>query len=262
MGGRYDRGCCVPPRPPRSLGASPRRSRGRARTWRWCHLAGTGLSTNYDFAHLVLRDGGWPVSAKTPRCGPSGSAPRSRPLRGGSRQPAQQRPRLWGSGLGSYSSVVTAAYDVARNLENPGYWYNILRDRPGPSAVDGAEHLRRARSGAPAGPQGTTASAPTGAPRRSRRCPRHPAPGAARRPARSRIPQASWARAGAGLHDEERRQLERGVAAGDQRQATGLPRAVPRRRTRRPARRRSPQAPTTSRRSCRRRSTTPSSPTR
>ena len=94
-------------------------------------LAGTGLSTNYDFAHLVLRDGGWPVSANNVtvltqwlRSEEPTSAwwDRDNPLNNGLGSGG-------GSGLGSYSSVVTAAYDVARNLENPGYGYpQIARD--------------------------------------------------------------------------------------------------------------------------------------
>ena len=93
--------------------------------------SGTGLSTNYDFAQLVLRDGGWPVSvnnvavltqwlrAEEPA---SDWWDRDNPLNNGLGSGG-------GSGLGSYGSVVTAAYDVALNLKNQGYGYpRIVHD--------------------------------------------------------------------------------------------------------------------------------------
>lgn len=100
----------------------------------------SGLATNYDFAQLVLRDGGWPDS-------PSNVTVLTQWLR------AEEPPSHWwnrdnplnnglgsggGSGLGSYGSVVTAAFDVARNLEQPGYGYPlIVRDlhRSAPAAA-------------------------------------------------------------------------------------------------------------------------------
>lgn len=88
-------------------------------------LPGVGMRTNYDFARLVLMDGGWPTSvnnetvltqwlrAEEP---PSDWWDRDNPLNNGLGSGG-------GSGLGSYRSVVVAAGDVARNLEQPGYGY-------------------------------------------------------------------------------------------------------------------------------------------
>ena len=102
---------------------------------------GAGLSTNYDFARLVLRDGGWPTSvnnvtaltqwlrAEEPA---SNWWDRDNPLNNGLGSGG-------GSGLGSYRSVVIAAYDVAKNLETPGYGYpaivQALRRSAPPSAT-------------------------------------------------------------------------------------------------------------------------------
>lgn len=87
-----------------------------------------GLSTNYDFARLVLYDGGWPAS-------PNNVTVLTQWLR------AEEPTWDWwdrdnplnnglgsggGSGLGSYGSVVTAAFDIARNLENTGYGYPMV----------------------------------------------------------------------------------------------------------------------------------------
>lgn len=90
--------------------------------------AGAGLSTNYDFARLVLQDGGWPTSpnnvtvltqwlrAEEPT---TDWWDRDNPLNNGLGSGG-------GSGLGSYDSLVTAAYDVARNLENSGWGYPLV----------------------------------------------------------------------------------------------------------------------------------------
>jgi hypothetical protein len=87
-----------------------------------------GLSTNYDFARLVLEDGGWPTSANN-------TTVLTQWLR------AEEPTSMWwnrdnplnnglgsggGSGLGSYGSVVVAAFDVASNLENPAYGYPLV----------------------------------------------------------------------------------------------------------------------------------------
>jgi hypothetical protein len=84
-----------------------------------------GLSTNYDFARLVLQDGGWPVS-------PNNVAVLTQWLR------AEEPVSDWwdrdnplnnglgsggGSGLGSYGSLLTAAHEVATNLENSAWGY-------------------------------------------------------------------------------------------------------------------------------------------
>ncbi|HEV3212845.1 MAG TPA: Ig-like domain repeat protein [Acidimicrobiales bacterium] len=89
---------------------------------------GTGLSTNYDFAHLVLVDGGWPVSANNVTVltqwlrseePPTHWWNRDNPLNNGLGSGG-------GSGLGSYGSVVTAAYFVALNLQNSAYGYPAI----------------------------------------------------------------------------------------------------------------------------------------
>jgi len=94
------------------------------------HL-GTGLSTNYDFARLVLQDGGWPVSANNVTVltqwlrseePPTRWWNRDNPLNNGLGSGG-------GSGLGSYGSVVTAAFFIALNLQNSAYGYPaIARD--------------------------------------------------------------------------------------------------------------------------------------
>jgi hypothetical protein len=87
-----------------------------------------GLSTNYDFARLVLEDGGWPTSANDTTVmtqwlraeePPSRWWNRDNPLNNGLGSGG-------GSGLGSYRSVVVAAFDVARNLEDPSYGYPLV----------------------------------------------------------------------------------------------------------------------------------------
>jgi len=87
-----------------------------------------GLSTNYDFARLVLADGGWPTSANNTTVITQwlrSEEPTSRwwnrdnPLNNGLGSGG-------GSGLGSYRSVVVAAFDVARNLENPSFGYPLV----------------------------------------------------------------------------------------------------------------------------------------
>ena len=100
-----------------------------------------GLSTNYDFARLVLADGGWPASVNNTTALTQwlrAEEPTSRwwnrdnPLNNGLGSGG-------GSGLGSYRSVVIAASEVARNLENPAYGYPLVaRDLAGsapPSAT-------------------------------------------------------------------------------------------------------------------------------
>jgi hypothetical protein len=98
-----------------------------------------GLSTNYDFARLVLDDGGWPAS-------PNNVTVLTQWLR------AEEPTYDWwdrdnplnnglgsggGSGLGSYSSVITAAFDVARNLENQSFGYpQVARDLAGSAAPE------------------------------------------------------------------------------------------------------------------------------
>jgi hypothetical protein len=92
---------------------------------------GTGLSTNYDFARLVLRDGGWPVSANDVTVLTQwlrSEEPtahwwdRDNPLNDGLGSGG-------GRGLGSYGSVITAAYYVATNLQNHAYGYpEVSRD--------------------------------------------------------------------------------------------------------------------------------------
>src|ERR1019366_7458853 len=87
-----------------------------------------GLSTNYDFARLVLEDGGWPTSANNTIVLTQwlrAEEPTSRwwnrdnPLNNGLGSGG-------GSGLGSYRSVVVAAFDVAKNLENPSFGYPLV----------------------------------------------------------------------------------------------------------------------------------------
>ncbi len=99
-----------------------------------------GLSTNYDFARLVLEDGGWPTSANNTVVLTQwlrAEEPTSRwwnrdnPLNNGLGSGG-------GSGLGSYGSVVVAAFDVARNLENPAYGYPLVARDLALSAPPGA----------------------------------------------------------------------------------------------------------------------------
>lgn len=87
-----------------------------------------GLSTNYDFARLVLEDGDWPTSANNTivltqwlRAEEPTSRwwDRDNPLNNGLGSGG-------GSGLGSYRSVEVAAFDVARNLEDRSYGYPMV----------------------------------------------------------------------------------------------------------------------------------------
>lgn len=99
----------------------------------------SGLSTNYDFVRLVLADGGWPASsnnvtvlaqwlrAEEP---PSHWWDRDNPLNNGLGSGG-------GSGLGSYDSLVVAAYDVARNLEVRGWGYPAIARDLAASAAPG-----------------------------------------------------------------------------------------------------------------------------
>ncbi len=83
---------------------------------------GGGLSTNYDWAALVLHDGGWPASGNNITvvtqwmCSeepPTGWWNRDNPLNNGLGSGG-------GSGLGSYPTLIAAAYYVAANLQS-GY---------------------------------------------------------------------------------------------------------------------------------------------
>jgi hypothetical protein len=78
----------------------------------------TTLSTNYDWAKLVLQDGGWPASANnvttvtqwmTSEEPTSNWFDRNNPLNNGYGSGG-------GAGLGSYPNLVVAAYDVGANL--------------------------------------------------------------------------------------------------------------------------------------------------
>lgn len=89
---------------------------------------GTGLSTNYDWAALVLRDGSWPVSSNNVTVitqwmaseePPSNWWNRNNPLNNGLGSGG-------GSGLGSYSDLATAAYYVALNLESSSFGYPAI----------------------------------------------------------------------------------------------------------------------------------------
>jgi len=89
---------------------------------------GPGLATNYDWAYLVLQDGGWPSTANnltvlTQWMDSEEPASdwwnRNNPLNNGLGSGG-------GSGLGSYASVVDAAYYVAANLEYNGYGYPAI----------------------------------------------------------------------------------------------------------------------------------------
>jgi hypothetical protein len=89
---------------------------------------GTGLATNYDWAYLVLQDGGWPstinnltvmtqwMDSEEPV---TNWWDRNNPLNNGLGSGG-------GSGLGSYASVVDAAYYVAANLEYKGFGYPAI----------------------------------------------------------------------------------------------------------------------------------------
>jgi Bacterial Ig-like domain (group 3)/Fibronectin type III domain len=89
---------------------------------------GTGLSTNYDFTRLVLADGGWPQSSNNVTVLTQwlrAEEPvthwwnRANPLNNGLGSGG-------GSGLGSYRTVVAAAYFVARNLKRDAYGYPLV----------------------------------------------------------------------------------------------------------------------------------------
>jgi hypothetical protein len=93
---------------------------------------GTGMSTDFDWATLVLEDGGWPTSSNnitvitqwmaSENCIPTTSTcsypwwNRNNPLNNGLGSGG-------GDGTGSYSSLVVAAYYVALNLEASNYGY-------------------------------------------------------------------------------------------------------------------------------------------
>lgn len=80
---------------------------------------GTGLSTNYDWARLVLRDGGWPTSTNnvTVLTQWMGSEnPPSNWWRGNDNPLDNGLGSGGGAGLGSYPNLHTAAYYVALNL--------------------------------------------------------------------------------------------------------------------------------------------------
>jgi hypothetical protein len=87
-----------------------------------------GLATNYDWAYLVLQDGGWPSTANNltviTRWMDSEEPAtdwwdRNNPLNNGLGSGG-------GSGLGRYASVVDAAYFVAANLEYNGLGYPAI----------------------------------------------------------------------------------------------------------------------------------------
>jgi peptidoglycan hydrolase-like protein with peptidoglycan-binding domain len=81
--------------------------------------SGAGLSTNYDWARLVLRDGGWPTSANnvTVMTEWMGSEnPPSTWWRGNDNPLDNGLGSGGGAGLGSYPNLHTAAYYVALNL--------------------------------------------------------------------------------------------------------------------------------------------------
>ena len=89
---------------------------------------GTGLSTNYDWARLVLRDGGWPQSSNnvtvitqwmTSEEPTSNWFDRDNPLNNGLGSGG-------GAGLGSYPNLHTAAYYVAKNLSTGQFGYGAV----------------------------------------------------------------------------------------------------------------------------------------
>jgi hypothetical protein len=93
---------------------------------------GTGMSTDFDWATLVLEDGGWPTSSNnvtvitqwmaSENCIPTTSTcpypwwNRNNPLNNGLGSGG-------GDGTGSYENLVIAAYYVALNLEASNYGY-------------------------------------------------------------------------------------------------------------------------------------------
>ncbi|MHB1929135.1 MAG: hypothetical protein ACYCUG_06900 [Acidimicrobiales bacterium] len=89
---------------------------------------GTGLSTNWDWARLLLEDGGWPVTAGNETVltqwmaseePPTDWWNRDNPLNGGYGNGG-------GSGLGSYPDLATAAYYVVANLDFGDYGYGAI----------------------------------------------------------------------------------------------------------------------------------------
>ena len=99
-----------------------------------------GLSTNYDFARLVLQHGGWPASANNIAVLTQwlrAEEPTSRwwnrdnPLNNGLGSGG-------GRGLGSYRSVVAASFYVAQNLESPLYGYPMVARDLAASAQPGS----------------------------------------------------------------------------------------------------------------------------
>ena len=92
--------------------------------------SGAGLSTNYDFARLVLRDGGWPVTSNnvtvitqwmTSEEPTSNWFDRDNPLNNGLGSGG-------GAGLGSYPNLHTAAYYIAKNLSTRQFGYGAVVD--------------------------------------------------------------------------------------------------------------------------------------
>ncbi|WP_194892037.1 peptidoglycan-binding domain-containing protein [Catenulispora pinisilvae] len=91
----------------------------------------TGRSTNYDFARLVLADGGWPQSSNNITTmvqwmaseePPSNWFDRDNPLNNGLGSGG-------GAGLGAYPNLVVAAHYVAANLNGgPGDYGHITAD--------------------------------------------------------------------------------------------------------------------------------------
>lgn len=89
---------------------------------------GTGLSTNWDWAKLVLEDGGWPATANNETViaqwmaseePPSDWWNRDNPLNSGYGDGG-------GTGLGSYPDLATSAYYVVANLDFGDYGYGAI----------------------------------------------------------------------------------------------------------------------------------------
>ena len=115
---------------------------------------GTGLSTNFDWAGLVLEDGGWPNTSNnitvitqwmTSEEPTSDWWDRNNPLNNGLGSGG-------GSGLGSYNDLSTAAYYVALNLESNSYGYPAVA---ADLAASAAPASRPRQSGTRTGHQAT-----------------------------------------------------------------------------------------------------------